>query len=676
MPIAVVTDGPAGKRYREVSETDRAAFQETQRRLRTVLDTYDPLSGLLSPIPDEPLPPQGTLGFRIQRYGFKTWGDLFNARQALALATFSSTIQQAYSEIYGTTGDLEYARAVATYLAITLDRLADRCAVLCTWDNTRETLGHIFGRQALPLVLDYAEVNPFSGSTGNWDGAIEWVAKYIEHGAATSSNAADVRRGDAGSLPYPDGFFDAVITDPPYYDNVPYSDLSDFFYVWLRRTLGTLHSTVLGPPLTPKQQEIIQDPVKGKSKEDFEAMLSQAFSEVARVLRDDGICTVVYAHKAVSAWETLVSSLLTAGLTVDGSWPFNTELANRLRGMNSAALASSIFLVCRKRRVDAGVGIAGDVRRAIEVNVRQRLDQFWDAGLRGADFFISAIGPATEAFSRYDRVMTMGGADVTVSTLLEWVQQTVADYALRRVFTTAAEEQGADGASAGLGEIDDETRFYVLWRWTYDGQGSMVGVTNGTMEAAKETVAATPPAGDVAEDGATDGGGGKEKTKKIPFGDALLMAFATGADDSALINKHHILDGSSAVTLLGAKDRSDKIADFGERRADGSRPPLIDILHRAELLWATGQQDGLEEYLDDVLPGDREALRRVAQALVDLLPRGDLEKQRLEGFLYSGVAQDTGGDGQSSRRSSAVQTGFGDEFGASEIPVRGKTRKR
>jgi hypothetical protein len=153
------------------------------------------------------------------------------------------------------------------------------------------------------------------------------------------------------------------------------------------------------------------------------------------------------------------------------------------------------------------------------------------------------------------------------------------------------------------------------------------------------------------------------------------MATALGADANALIHRHHILEGSNTVKLLGAKERADKIADFGERRADGSRPSLIDILHRCELLWASGQQQALEEYLDDVLPGDREPLRRVAQALVDLLPRGDLEKQRLEGFLYSGVAQDTAGDGQGGR-TAAVQTGFGEEYGAADTSVRTRPRGR
>jgi len=678
--VAVVWESENGKLYRSVRPEERNAFQEAKKRLQQLEESYDPLSGELPPVPDEQMPPQGTLGFRVQRYGIDNWGKLFNPRQALVLATFSRWVRAANAEITREVADVEYAKAVSTYLALTFDRLINRCSVACTWHNGAkyELVNHVFARQAIPMVWDYPEVNPFNASSGGWEGAEEWITRYIEYGAATAKQPADVRRGSATKLPFEDGFFDAVITDPPYYDNVPYSDLSDFFYVWLRRTVGDLYPTVLGTPLTPKEQEITQDPSKNKSKADFERMLGSAFAETARVLREDGICVVVYAHKAISAWETLVAALLNAGLTVDGSWPFSTEMANRLRGQNSAALASSIFLVCRKRKVDAGIGIAGDVRTAIEANVRERLDQFWAAGLRGADFFISAIGPATAAFSRYDSVRDLRGNEITVSTLLEWVQQTVADYALSRVFSSTTQEQG--DAGKGLGIVDDETRFYVLWRWTYDHVVSVVGATGENGNGSKKKTGPLPqlPEAEVAGDDDAEGaeavsaGAKADKKKKIPFGDAHLMATALGADINSLIHRFQILEGKSDVLLLSAADRAERIADFGERRADGSRPPLIDVLHRCELLWSANMSDELADYLSEFASDEREALRRVAQALIDVLPRGDLEKQRLEGFLYSGVAQQ-GSDG-TPRPGATVQQGLGDEFGTSGKVIRDKRK--
>ncbi len=352
-------------------------------------------------------------------------------------------------------------------------------------------------------------------------------------------------------------------------------------------------------------------------------------------------------------------------------------MAHRLRGQNSAALASSIFLVCRKRKVDAGVGIADEVRQAIEANVRERLDTFWAAGLRGADFFISAIGPATAAFSRYDKVIDLRGNEITVSTLLEWVQQTVADYALRRVFAPSATRQDGD---AGLGMVDDQTRFYVLWRWTYDGSAGIVGEVGlpekkGASQRRVDVAASEDEEATASEDEeATETGDSrKTSTKKIDFGDAHLMATALGADVGALINRHHILEGSSSVRLMGAEERQERLPDLGERRADGSLPPLVDLLHRCELLWAEGSQDELDEFLDELAAEERETLRRVAQALVDLLPRGDLEKQRLEGFLY-GTAAEAKSDGRAGR-GRVVQYGLGEELGQYDTVV-GKPGKK
>ncbi len=279
LPVAVVTamPGEQGKRYRDVRTDDEAVYDRARAKITDLVASFDPFSGDLPPIPDEPLPTNSQYS-PTPLYGLKTFGDLFNARQALTLATLARFVREAHTAIADETGDLDYAKAVATYLAVNLDRQADYNSSLCRWVSLGEFVANTFGRQALPMVWDYAEVNPFSGLTGDWEGAIGWIRRTIEHAAATSSVAADVKRGTAAELSYPNGFFDAVVTDPPYYDSVPYSDLSDFFYVWMRRTIGDLHPTVLGTPITPKQQEIIQSSALGKTKERFEQMLSPLVS--------------------------------------------------------------------------------------------------------------------------------------------------------------------------------------------------------------------------------------------------------------------------------------------------------------------------------------------------------------------------------------------------------------
>jgi len=634
--VVVAATDRSGKHYRSVSDADRATFQQAQQQLARVQAAYDPYAGDLPPLPDEKLVDNDMKNVWCVIYGLDTYGKLFNERQGLALITFARLVREAHAAMLAAGMPPAYATAVATYLGIALDRLADYNSVLTRWLPTLQTPAGTFGRQALPMTWDYTEINVSGDVAGSWQSALDWITRYIEHGAATASTPATVQRGSATAMPYPDQFFDAVITDPPYYNNIAYAELSDFFYVWLRRSIGHLHPSVLGTPITPKEQQITEGGTLKRSKAWFEAELAAAFKECTRVLKDDGICVVVYAHKAISAWETLVAALLRAGLLVEGSWPFSTEMANRLRGRDSAALASSIFLVCRKRHSTAGGGRATSVREEIRHNVHTRLNDFWQQGLRGADFFISAIGPATAAFSRYDEVRTLSGELVTVSTLLEWVQEAVADYALQRVF--AAADAPSDG-STGIGSVDDQTRFYVLWRWTYDGQASVVGTTGSNGEAeASEPDAPDAPDSDSSDSSDGDKSGDSDKSgksgAKIPFGDAHLMATALGADVNALINHAHLLEGSSTVRLLGASERAERRPDLGDARADGSRPPLIDMLHRCELLWVASDQAALNDYLNEFSPADVESLRRIAQALIDLLPRGDQEKQRLEGFLY------------------------------------------
>jgi hypothetical protein len=236
--------------------------------------------------------------------------------------------------------------------------------------------------------------------------------------------------------------------------------------------------------------------------------------------------------------------------------------------------------------------------------------------------------------------------------------------------------------------VDDQTRFYVLWRWTYDGIGGTVGEATGSekngfvqpqVAVPTEVSVEEAEAEDEGESEEEETGNGKKKKKsgkKVDFGDAHLMATALGADVNALIHRYHILDGRSTVRLLDAEERQERLPDLAGRYSDDSLPPLIDVLHRCELLWADGLQDELDEYLDELSPDERETVRRVAQALVDLLPRGDLEKQRLEGFLYSNASENKSDSRRSASSSRVVQYGLGESFGQYDAVVRRKSRKR
>ncbi len=579
VPMAVIYDRPnqSGKGYRSVSDFDRERFTEAEKSLVPILeDTPDAL-------PNESLPPYGTLGFRVNNYGLTQWGDLFNARQALALVTFVDKVRASYTRI-AEAGNNEYATAVTTYLSLVVDRLADYISTLCVWANTGEFIAHTFGRQALPMVWDYPELNPFGGGSGDWVGALDWVFRVIEHCAQTGKNSAQLRQGDASRLTIQPNMLDAVITDPPYYDAVPYADLSDFFYVWLKRVLGDIHPDVFYTPLTPKSPEIIQEPARHENnseqaKQFYETQMTRAFSEAQRVLEENGVFIVVFAHKSTAAWETLINSLLQAGLVVSASWPLHTERPGRLRAHDSAALASSIFIVCRKRTADTE-GFYDDVQAQLRAHINERLDFFWAQGIRGADFFISAIGPAVSVFGQYRQVRKLTGEVVTVAELLDLVQERVADYALGKVMN----------GRYRMGTVDAPTRFYVMYRWSYDGQ-------------------------------------------KILFDDARRLAQGIGAEVDELMHRMDLLKQSGEdVTLLGPRERS-KIEHLGETGRDGIAAPLIDVVHRAALLWQSGDRRALAEYLALHAMGREDGLRAVAQALVNVLPDGDRERQLLEGFL-------------------------------------------
>lgn len=278
--VVVAATDRSGKHYRSVTNADRATFQQAQQQLATVQAAYDPYRGDLPPLPDEKLVDNDMNSAWCVIYGLDTYSKLFNARQGLALLTFARLVREAHAAMLAEGMPPDYATAVATYLGIALDRVANQCSVLSRWHNARENIEGVFARQVLPMLWDYVELNPFSGATGDWDGAIEWITRYIEHGAATASQPATVQRGSATAMPYPDRYFDAIVTDPPYYNNIAYAELSDFFYVWLRRSIGQLHPTVLSTPITPKEQQIIEGGTLKRSKAWFEAELAAASKSV------------------------------------------------------------------------------------------------------------------------------------------------------------------------------------------------------------------------------------------------------------------------------------------------------------------------------------------------------------------------------------------------------------
>lgn len=571
--MAVVTAHPerTGKVYRAANQADLLAFKKAGEYLRK----HQSANGN-DAIPQEPLKPWSGV-FNAPLFGLTTWGSLFNDRQALVASVLAKTISEAPLP-----GDPDYGASLRTFLAFCLSRILDRNCTLCTWQSTGEKIGHVFGRQALPMVWDYVECNPFGNASGNWLDAVDWVVRVIEQLAF--GDAGTVQQASAGRLPIEDATISTVMTDPPYYDAVPYSELSDFFYVWLKKVLSATYPSLFTTTLTPKTDEMVSHlgtsyPGKRKTAEDYEQSMLKAFAEMNRVLADGGIVGVMFAHKTTSAWETLIGGLLRSGLYVTGSWPLHTERTSRLRAMDSAALASSILIVCRKRPSRIQQGLWDDVRKELRPIAKERLDFFWSQGIRGADFFISAIGPALSVFGKYEKVTKLSGDEVSVGQFLDEVRSLVTAYALNKIMKTTH-----------TATIDPESQFYVIWKWSYG-------------EA------------------------------KVPADESFKLAQALGMDTELIWDRTGVLEKAGENVLAVPVAKRMKIKDLGEPNADNTPASIIDVLHRLCVFRDKNDTEGMTEFLARSGQGRNPSLWLVAQAVSEILPDGDKEKQLMQGLL-------------------------------------------
>ena len=581
--LAVVTSAVSGsgKQYRLPSEAEYLAYDAAKQKLAAL--RRQPSQGTVSPLPDEPLATDEPRRMNVVLFGIEKWHQLFNERQLVALDSFRRHTVAAVEKVTQMTEDADYANAMDCLLACVFDRLVDKCSTLCLWNHLGEKIEHTFGRQALPMVWDYAEVNPFSDATGNWESHLDWVTRCIKENSFGGLDA-NVRRGNAVQLSYEEGSVDALITDPPYYDSVCYANLSDFFYVWLKRTLVGAAHTNFTTPLTPKSAEIIQNlrhmgANQKKDQASYEAGMAKAVAEMRRVSRNDGIILIMFAHKSTSAWEAIISALVKAGLNPVASWPIHTEMKSGMVKKDKAMLASSITIVCRPRAASLADGFWDDVRKELQQVAKERLAFFWSQGIRGADFFISAIGPALSVFGKYERVTKLSGEEVTVGQFLDEVRGLVTNYALAKILKTT-----------NTANIDPESRFYVVWKWSY---------------------------GDA----------------KVPADESFKLAQALGMDTETMWDRTGILEKAGENVLAVPVAKRMKIKDLGEPTSDGSPASLIDVLHRMCVFREKGDTDGMAEFLGRSGQGKNSTLWLVAQAVSEILPDGEKEKQLMQGLL-------------------------------------------
>jgi len=460
--LAVVTlrPGEAGRHYRLPNEHDYEAVRKAHARVAKLLEEWERGGKQgLCPVPDEPTPVGGGSGagraFSVQRYGMLQWGDLFTARQKVSLVELGRLLQR--------------AGAFARPLSLSLGKLADLANTVCPWEAIAECPRNVLSNGRLKPGWNFAEGVTTSDASGGFATCVENLASGVESVKGVSSSARP-EVASAQTSPLPSEAAAVWFTDPPYYDAIPYADLSDFFYVWYRRIVPThVPADPFDPAntLTPKGLEAVHDETKrvdGRQKDRafFEDAMAEAFSEGKRVVREDGIASVVFAHKTTEGWEALLSGMTRGGWTISASWPVATEMAHRLRARESAALGTSVHLICRPRPDDAPVGDWADVLRELPVRVGDWMERLQGEGVRGADLVFACIGPALEIFSRYTKVETAEGREVSLAEYLEKVWEVVGRSALAQVLGTA-EAKARNGAA---GAVEEDARLTALFLWT------------------------------------------------------------------------------------------------------------------------------------------------------------------------------------------------------------------
>ena len=567
--MALVAEGVRGRVYLAPTEAMEALAQQAKPSWR----------------PDVEFFPKA-LGFRIGNYGLKHWGDLFTARQLAVLTMFSDLIQEvgaritndaisAWSETQETIADdrhldqcgngpTAYADALAVFLAFALSRSADRGSSLCSWDSSpkMEALRNTFGRQALPMVWDFAEGNPFSESSGNWLNNVEWCVKALlsvpakSPGFVTQANATE-QVTSQGKV---------VSTDPPYYDNIGYADLSDFFYVWLRRSLKPVLPSLFATLAVPKTEELVATPARHPSKQAAETFFVDGMTRAMMRLSEQAHpvfpVTIYYAFKsaetkaagtASTGWESFLEAVLNAGFALTGTWPMRTELGNRMRGTDSNALASSIVLVCRKRDPAAKTVSRREFLRELNAALPEALDEM----TRGAehspvapvDLSQAIIGPGMAIFSKYAAVLEADGKPMSVRTALQLINRFFAE-----------------------DDFDHDTQFCLHW---FEGHGWDEG----------------------------------------QFGEADVLARAKGTSVAGVADSGVIASGKGAVRLLRFTEYATDWSPDND-----SRLPVWESLHHLIRALQSGGESASGALLAK-MPTRVEAIRQLAYRLYTLCER-------------------------------------------------------
>jgi adenine-specific DNA methylase len=679
MLLAVFLESAEGRYFRNPTEADIAAITETNKVLNRYLLPRDEVNPVR--------PYANTRGLSaVTRIGAQTFGDLYTARQALAIRS----LQRAVLSIKGEEWDPSFRKAVLTTLNCAVSRLIFQNCSLSRWNSARSTIEGAFSKQALQVVWDFAESNPISNGPANWDGAIDWVAKVVEANSCLVGNAT-VEQVPAQTQVLPDDAAQALITDPPYFAAIPYSDLSNVFYAWERDFIKVVHPSLFTDGLIEQQDEIVvTDANKGrngqrKTPRFFREEVKRALDAARRTVTPSGIGVVVFADSSTESWEAILGAVIDAGWSITGSWPVDTERQSRTRAFTAASLQSSIHIVCRPRenpdgsvRVD-DVGDWRDVLQELPERIHQWMLRLAQESVVGADAIFACLGPALEIFSRYSRVEKASGEQVSLKEYLEKVWEAVSREALSTIF------EGADA----LG-FEEDARLTAIWFWVLKAAQGNGGTSARSLSEEEEKHYESP------EDAATS------TTKKVSgypmeYDAARKLAQGLGADLKKLNrpggiisiqNKTAVLNGIASreriligqqlslfgegidiyagkavreienptATLRSIHDRTPRLFDQSFKpQNDLSQPSLplpnasdayslmerlleggstvLDRLHQAMLLFGRSQTSLIGPLLNETGMGADQRFWRLAQALSALYPANSDEKRWVDGVL-------------------------------------------
>jgi adenine-specific DNA methylase len=618
--MCVVVDGLKGKEYRLPTEHEIGVAEPDDSYLRNVFARV-PFGTPEEAIPAGSSRQGGGSAFTVVPFGFDTWRKMFTNRQLVALGCLTAKIRDQHAQLSKEYRSDDWTLASMALLVCGFERLLDFASNQISWITSVEAIGHTFARYALPITWDFSEGAQTNHVRGGWQMCLDAILEAFESASRVAHEGiiqpTIENRSVLSNLG--SGQFDIIVTDPPYYDAIPYSDLMDFFYVWLRRTLNGLDPKIdasFAEPLAPKWNHDTQDGEliddsgrhggdKAVSKKAYEDGMARSFQVCHKALVENGRFVIVFAHKHPDAWETLVTAIIRAGFVVDGSWPIQTEQSARMRAQSSAALASSVWLVCRKRDATAKAGWDNRVLSEMRENIAVQLREFWDAGIRGPDFVWAATGPAMEAYSKYPAVIKANSPTkelLSVKEFLDAVRRIVIEFVVGRVLHI----------ESGIDRLDSVTSYYLLHR--------------------------------------NDFGFGK-----APAGACILYAVSCGLSDAELERTWNLVkvkgsvmtepdeaeedtseeDSEPAEEISGGefilrtwKERKEKRMGF--ESIGGREVPLIDRIHRLMHLWHDGDVRKVDDYLDDHVLRSNELFGRLIQSLIELSERGSEERSMLE----------------------------------------------